>query len=147
MYKRQAYDRIKYGPERDKKAADELAKRIMEQSRERKKQQEEKGSEQSKENNSNNKEEQTNEKEKEILASHIESQEEQIEKLKEEQKVLRGLARSGIVLASFSHDLSKLNDVLTSRTEKLKQLLLEKIAETDYENMEPRKKDVYKRQQ
>ena len=45
-----AYDRIKYGPERDKKAADELAKRIMEQSRERKKQQEEKGSEQSKEN-------------------------------------------------------------------------------------------------
>ena len=134
-----AYDRIKYGPERDKKAADELAKRIMEQSRERKKQQEEKGSEQSKENNSNNKEEQTNEKEKEILASHIESQEEQIEKLKEEQKVLRGLASSGIVLASFSHDLSKLNDVLTSRTEKLKQLLLEKIAETDYENMEPRK--------
>ena len=134
-----AYDRIKYGPERDKKAADELAKRIMEQSRERKKQQEEKGSEQSKENNSNNKEEQANEKEKEILASHIESQEEQIEKLKEEQKVLRGLASSGIVLASFSHDLSKLNDVLTSRTEKLKQLLLEKIAETDYENMEPRK--------
>ena len=137
------YDDIKFGPERDKKAADELARRIMEQSRERKKQQEEKGSEQSKENYQKNKEEQANENEREILASHIESQEEQIEKLKEEQKVLRGLASSGIVLASFSHDLSKLNDVLTSRTEKLKQLLLQKIEESDYENIEPRKNPFY----
>ena len=60
------------------------------------------------------------------------NKDEEIEKLKEEQKMLRALASSGIVLASFSHDLSKLNDVLASRTEKLKDLMLEKIAEDEY---------------
>ena len=58
----------------------------------------------------------------------MDRKEEEIEKLKEEQKVLRGLASSGIVLASFSHDLSKLNDVLATRTDKLKELMLEKIS-------------------
>lgn len=135
------YDNLKYGPERDQKAADELAKRILEQSRKKKQQESEsKGEQQSgSTEDQQSTEEKTNEKEKEILASRIESQEEQIEKLKEEQKVLRGLASSGIVLASFSHDLSKLNDVLTSRTDKLKQLLLEKILENDYTDIEPRK--------
>lgn len=140
-----AYDDIKYGPERDKKAADELTKKILERSRKKKQEQETANGDNNRENKQTNSsdsqqtEEEANEKEKEILASRIESQEEEIEKLKEEQKVLRGLASSGIVLASFSHDLSKLNDVLTSRTDKLKQLLLEKIVENDYENVEPRK--------
>lgn len=140
-----AFDDIKYGPERDKKAADDLAKKILERSRKKKQEQEiasgdsDNKNKQTESSNSQQTEEETNEKEREILASRIESQEEEIEKLKEEQKVLRGLASSGIVLASFSHDLSKLNDVLTSRTDKLKQLLLEKIVEDDYENVEPRK--------
>src|SRR5690606_22095016 len=82
-------------------------------------------------------------KEKEILASEIERKEEEIEKLKEEQKVLRGLASSGIVLASFSHDLSKLNDVLNSRTDKLKSLLLTKLTEDEFIDVEERKNPFF----
>jgi signal transduction histidine kinase len=132
------FDDFRFGAERDLKAAEELAKRILESSRAKKKE---------KESTSGNKGQNTgsshtgtdSDREKEILASKIESQEEEIEKLKEEQKVLRGLASSGIVLASFSHDLSKLNDVLNSRTDKLKGLLLSKIAEAEYEGIEDRK--------
>lgn len=131
------YDEIKFGPERDRKAAEELAKRILANSRARK---ENKSNElEKKTDNSNSKEVQLDDKDKELLASEIERKEEEIEKLKEEQKVLRGLASSGIVLASFSHDLSKLNDVLNSRTDKLKNLLLDKIVEKDYDGAEPRK--------
>lgn len=136
------FDDFRFGAERDLKAAEELAKRILESSRAKKKE---------KESTSGNKEQNTgsnqtgtdSDREKEILASKIESQEEEIEKLKEEQKVLRGLASSGIVLASFSHDLSKLNDVLNSRTDKLKGLLLSKIAEKEYEGMEDRKNPFF----
>ena len=136
------FDDFRFGAERDLKAAEELAKRILESSRAKKKE---------KESTSGNKEQNTgsnqtgtdSDREKEILASKIESQEEEIEKLKEEQKVLRGLASSGIVLASFSHDLSKLNDVLNSRTDKLKGLLLSKIAEAEYEGIEDRKSPFF----
>ena len=136
------FDDFRFGAERDLKAAEELAKRILESSRAKKKE---------KESTSGNKEQNTgsnqtgtdSDREKEILASKIESQEEEIEKLKEEQKVLRGLASSGIVLASFSHDLSKLNDVLNSRTDKLKGLLLSKIAEAEYEEIEDRKNPFF----
>ncbi len=136
------FDDFRFGPERDLKAAEELAKRIIESSRAKKKE---------KESTSGNKEQNTgsnqtgtdSDREKEILASKIESQEEVIEKLKEEQKVLRGLASSGIVLASFSHDLSKLNDVLNSRADQLKGLLLSKITETEYNGIEDRKNPFY----
>jgi len=74
-----------------------------------------------------------------VLAELSRGKDEEIEKLKDEQKVLRGLASNGIVLASFSHDLSKLNDVLSSRVDKLKTLISEKIQESDYENTEERK--------
>jgi signal transduction histidine kinase len=131
------YDEIKFGPERDRKKAEELAKRILANSRAKK---ENKSKEaEGKSENSKSTEDQSDDKDKELLASEIERKEEEIEKLKEEQKVLRGLASSGIVLASFSHDLSKLNDVLSSRTDKLKNLLLEKIVEQDYDGVESRK--------
>lgn len=122
------YDNILYGPERDREKAEKLKNEIIAKSRAKK---------ESKDNNSgqNDSEEETqteSDKEKEILASELDRKEEEIEKLKDEQKILRGLASSGIVLASFSHDLSKLNDVLASRTEKLKTLMLEKISESDY---------------
>jgi len=131
------YDDLKYGPERDRKAAEELAKRILARSRAKKEGQSKEND--GKADNSETSENQPEDKDKELLASEIERKEEEIEKLKEEQKVLRGLASSGIVLASFSHDLSKLNDVLSSRTDKLKNLLLDKIVEKDYEGFEPRK--------
>lgn len=78
-----------------------------------------------------------------IIAELNERKDEEIEKLKEEQKVLRGLASSGIVLASFSHDLSKLNNVLDSRVEKLKDLFVQRIAETEYINVENRKNPYF----
>ena len=121
------FDDFRFGAERDLKAAEELAKRILESSRAKKKEKES-ASGNTEQNTSNNQNGTDTDREKEILASKIESQEEEIEKLKEEQKVLRGLASSGIVLASFSHDLSKLNDVLNSRTDKLKGLLLSKLS-------------------
>jgi len=122
------YDDLKYGPERDRQKAEILKNEILAKSR-AKKESKENGSSK---NNAQQEQETESDKEKEILASELERQEEEIEKLKEEQKVLRGLASSGIVLASFSHDLSKLNDVLASRTEKLKSLMLEKMVESDY---------------
>lgn len=136
------FDDCRFGAERDLKAAEELAKRILESSRAKKKEKES-ASGNTEQNTSNNQNGTDTDREKEILASKIESQEEEIEKLKEEQKVLRGLASSGIVLASFSHDLSKLNDVLNSRTDKLKGLLLSKIAETEYEGIEDRKNPFF----
>lgn len=142
------FDNIKYGPERDRRAAEALAKRILASSRAKKEQ--EKGTQNDSNANNNSgtanessQEENQSDQEKEILASEIERQEEEIEKLKEEQKILRGLASSGIVLASFSHDLSKLNDVLSSRIDKLKKVLLEKISEDEYAETEDRKNPFF----
>lgn len=131
------FDDIRFGPERDMKAAQELAKRILESSRAKKKENDSSSS--SNQNTTVDQKGSPEDKEKEILASEIERKEEEIGKLKEEQKVLRGLASSGIVLASFSHDLSKLNDVLNSRTDKLKGLLLSKITEDEFIDVEERK--------
>lgn len=128
------YDDFIYGPERDRQKAEKLKNDILAKSRAKKEQ---------KTNDSNNanpqgeeaREESESDKEKEILAGELDRKDEEIEKLKEEQKMLRALASSGIVLASFSHDLSKLNDVLASRTDKLKDLMLEKITEEEYANL------------
>lgn len=131
------YDDIKYGPERDREKAEKLKNDILAKSRAKK--------EASANNpnplsiNSDNSEESEAEKEKEILAGELDRKEEEIEKLKEEQKMLRALASSGIVLASFSHDLSKLNDMLAVRTDRLKNLLINKIEENEYEDTEDRK--------
>lgn len=136
-----AFDDERYGPERDREKAEKLVKKIIAESRKKRKTQDSDTVDTYP--TSEDKTEQDNEREKEILALEIERQEEEIEKLKDEQKVLRGLASSGIVLASFSHDLSKLNDVLTSRTDRLKELILEKIQEKEYENAEKRKNPFY----
>lgn len=123
-----AYDDLIYGPERDRQKADRLKNEILAKSRAKK----ESNANNSNANNEQNQQETESDKEKEILASELDRKEEEIEKLKEEQKMLRALASSGIVLASFSHDLSKLNDVLASRTDKLRDLMLEKITEEEY---------------
>lgn len=129
-----AFDDERYGEERARQEAEKLAKKIVQEAKNKKRK---------KQNNSGSNEEESetseSDREKEILAIEVEKKEEEIEKLKEEQKILRGLASSGIVLASFSHDLSKLNDVLSSRTDKLKELISEKIKEEEYANAERRK--------
>lgn len=67
-----------------------------------------------------------------ILSELVETQKEEIEKLVDEQKILRGLASSGIVVASFNHELSNLKDVLGSRMDELKELLGERVKPEDY---------------
>jgi signal transduction histidine kinase len=122
------YDDVRFGPEREKNKADALAREIIADRRAK-----------SPDSTANAENYDKEAQEKEILAFAVEQKGEEIEKLKEEQKVLRGLASSGIVLASFSHDLSKLNNVLGSRIDKLKNLFSEKILESEYEKVEERK--------
>lgn len=65
--------------------------------------------------------------EKVILAKSLQDKEEEIEKLEDEQKMLRGLASSGIVVASFAHELGSLKDILNGRVDSLKGLISEQI--------------------
>jgi len=117
----------------DKKYADDLAKRILAEERNKDNKDEKDKSEEEKESNS----------EKIVLSKRLEDKEDEIEKLKDEQKLLRGMASSGIVIASFSHDLSKISQNLNSRIDKLKNLIGEKIKEEDYKDIDNRKNPFY----
>jgi len=70
-----------------------------------------------------------------ILAQLNQQKEIQIEKLKDEQKILRGLASSGIVMASFSHDLSKLSRKFKDRTYELESLFMEQVSKESYSDI------------
>lgn len=72
--------------------------------------------------------------EKMILAKSIENKNEQIKQLEDEQKILRGMATSGIVTASFTHELGNLSDVLSSRVQELKELFEETTPESSFVN-------------
>ncbi|WP_352258945.1 HAMP domain-containing sensor histidine kinase [Psychrobacter sp. TB55-MNA-CIBAN-0194] len=116
------YDRSFHQGSRDKEKANKLAEEIIKRSREKS------GSQASSSNVSSD-------PEKEVLAYAVESKNEEIEKLKEEQKMLRALASSGIVMASFSHDLSKLKDILKHRISRLERVLSESLEENDFSNV------------
>lgn len=126
------YYNEKHADKINKEQAEKLANSILERNRQRKEQEQKDGKK-----GETKQEEQPDELT--VLAQLNKDKDEEIEKLRDEQKVLRGLASSGIVLASFSHDLSKLNNVLGSRIDKLKALISEKIQEGDYANTEERK--------
>lgn len=125
-----SFDDERYSELRSRQQAEDIAKRIFSQNKEKKSH-----------NKSSTQDSQESIKDQElaIIAELNIRKDEEIERLKEEQKVLRGLASSGIVLASFSHDLSKLNNVLESRVDKIKKIILEKINESDYFGIEERK--------
>jgi len=130
-----AFDDERYGPARSRQEAEKIARRILEESRKRKT----KDASDTDEEGIPIEEDDIKTQQLEIIAGLNEEKNEEIEKLKEEQKVLRGLASSGIVLASFSHDLSKLNSVLDSRIDKLRALFSEKVLEAEYSEIEDRK--------
>jgi C4-dicarboxylate-specific signal transduction histidine kinase len=117
--------------------ADNLAKKILEESRKNKQEKDIENKNESKEN------EKSYDSDKIVLSQRLEDKEDEIEKLKDEQKLLRGMASSGIVIASFSHDLSKISQNLNSRIDKLKRLISQKIKEEDYKNIENRKNPFY----
>lgn len=133
-----AFDDERYGEQRSRQEAEAIAKRILRESREKK-------AAANSQSTSNGTPTKGDEKDEQlaIIAELNERKDEEIEKLKEEQKVLRGLASSGIVLASFSHDLSKLNNVLDSRVDKIRKLFSEKVLETEYKNIEERKNPFF----
>lgn len=58
----------------------------------------------------------------EVLAKEVEYQKEEIEELKEEQKLLRGLASIGTVISSLTHELYGLRDTMKSRVDDLEGL-------------------------
>lgn len=118
-----------------KKYVDDLAKKILE--KERTKNNEEL------ENNSSSENHEKEDPDKILLSKRLEDKNEEIENLKEEQKLLRGMASSGIVVASFSHDLSKISQNLNSRVDKLKKILDNYISEDDLLDLEDRKNPFY----
>lgn len=67
-----------------------------------------------------------------ILALYAEEKAEENERLLEEQKLLRAMASSGIVAASFGHDLSKTKDTLDTRFDELTKLFSAKVSPTDF---------------
>jgi signal transduction histidine kinase len=119
-----------YGPIIAKKEAEDIAKKILEEHRKKL----------SEQKVFNNKEfEDEKDRNLTIIAHLNEQKDEEIEKLKEEQILLRGLASCGLALASFSHDLSKITDVLEYRFDKFRNLISDKLSEANYIGVEDRK--------
>jgi signal transduction histidine kinase len=57
------------------------------------------------------------------LIEAIEAYKEEIEDLKDEQKLLRVLASAGLIVTSFAHELKNLSDTIVPRTDDLKHVL------------------------
>lgn len=123
-----SYDNERYSEQRTREEAEKIAQRIYEES---------KKSHGNGENGSDK--DNPDKQEKFILAELNAKKDDEIKRLHEETKLLRGMASSGIVLAAFTHDLSHLNNQLKSRVTKIKKLLVEKIPENDYKEIEERK--------
>lgn len=81
-----------------------------------------------------------NEEQKQVilLADLNRQKEEELEQMREEQKMLRALASSGLMLASFSHDLSKLKNTLKNRYDKIEKLFEEKVSKSEFYSVEER---------
>lgn len=117
-----ADDEERNGAARAREKAEELANRIIAQSRKI-----------SADGESQTAEDETStDYQLQLLASINEQKTEEIKLLREEQKLLRALASSGIMLASFAHDLSKLNDSIDYRYDRITNLLKTKISEIDF---------------
>lgn len=129
-----SYDDERNGFARDRKRAEELANKIMEQTRKSAEHQNIKNSKKEDENSSNY--------QLRLLANINEQKTEEIKILREEQRILRALASSGLMLSSFAHDLSKLNNILDFRFDKIIKLLYTKVNENDFSS-ERRKNPFY----
>lgn len=122
------YDDEKFSAQRTREEAEKVAQRIYEESKK------------SQDNNQENFDKNDQDlQEKFILAQLNAEKTDEIERLREEQKLLRSMASGGIVLAAFTHDLSKLNNRLNSRVDKVKKLFIEKIPESKYKGLDERK--------
>ncbi|MFZ4400921.1 MAG: sensor histidine kinase [Bacteroidales bacterium] len=73
--------------------------------------------------------------EEKVLIDAIEAYKEEIEDLKDEQKLLRVLASAGLIVTSFAHELKNLSDSIVPRTEDLKQVLIDVIDQSRLKGM------------
>lgn len=112
-----ADDEFRNGAARDRERAEELANKIIADS---------------KSTQGEPKDENSTDYKLHLLAVVNEQKTEEIRLLREEQRILRALASSGLMLASFAHDLSKLNDSLEYRYDKIISLLNAKVCEQDF---------------
>ena len=118
-----ADDRDRNGEARMREDADKLVAEIL------KKQQEQQGYDQSGQGNYTAEQSQII-----LLAETTRRQQEELEQMFEEQKMLRALASTGLMLASFSHDLTKLKDTLDSRYDDIAELLSKKVSRDYYDD-------------
>ena len=137
-----ADDTARNGSKRDMEQAERLAKRILENKRNGKSESnlhgesltgggKESGYDESQKNSL------------ELLATLNEQREEEIKRLQSEQLMLRALASTGLMLASFGHDLNKLYNALNDRHDKIRSLFLEKIPESVFNGSEDRRNPYY----
>ena len=118
-----ADDEERNGEARERERAEELAQKIIEQTRKK-----------TENNNGQATDKDSPDYKLQLLANINEKKTEEIKQLREEQRILRALASSGLMLASFAHDLSKLNDSMDYRYDKIRTLLYTKVRETDFPN-------------
>lgn len=110
-----ADDQERNGDARDREKAEELANKIIEEHRKKRLTSVASDDENSFDYQLN------------LLATVNEQKNEEIKQLHEEQRILRALASSGLMLASFAHDLSKYNANLDNRYDNIVELLNGKI--------------------
>lgn len=128
------YDDIKFGAARDLEKAKKLAESILKKEKEKSKNKEVSPQQ------TNSAEEHTAEnferiQQENITLAHLaKSKQEEVDKLAYEQKLLRGLASSGILSASLGHDLSKIKNNIDERHNTLLQMLNEKISPEDFKD-------------
>lgn len=115
-----ADDQERNGAARDREKAEELANKIIEENRKKRLTSVVSDDENSFDYQLN------------LLATVNEQKNEEIKQLREEQRILRALASSGLMLASFAHDLSKFNDNLEYRYDKIINLLNAKVTIDDF---------------
>lgn len=130
-----ADDEDRNGATRDKERAEELANKIIANRHDANSADSSNLSDESIDNSSSDYQLQ-------LLANVYEQKNEEIKQLREEQRVLRALASSGLMLASFAHDLSKLNDSIDYRYDRIVSLLNQKVNVGDFPD-ERRKNPFY----
>lgn len=77
----------------------------------------------------------SNNSESQTLIDAIEAYKEEIEELKDEQKLLRVLASAGLIVTSFAHELKNLSDSIVPRTEDLKDVLKDLIIKSKLDEL------------
>ena len=127
-----AYDRERNWDARTREEAERLVQEILKQR-----------DEQRKNGGTEDERQYANNAHLELLAESVRQKDEELAQMHEEQKMLRVLASSGLMLASFSHDLSKLNITLDTRYQKIERLFEEKVNRLDFEGAEDRKNPFY----